>query len=46
LVNSRCENEVDLPDDLTPEEVENELREAMFDMIEWGYRRADEGGVA
>jgi len=36
-VGSQCGFEFEVPDDLTPEEIEEEAKQAMFDRIEWNY---------
>lgn len=41
---SRCEEEFEMPDDATPEEIEAEAKEIAFNMCEWGYYEKSWGG--
>lgn len=36
-VGSRCVDTIELDDDCTDAEIEEYARDAMFEMIEWGY---------
>jgi hypothetical protein len=36
-VGSRCEHTIEVDDDLTEEEILQEAKDAMYEMIEWGF---------
>lgn len=42
LVGCTKEAEIEVDDDLTEEQIEAEAREAMFEMIDWGYSRVED----
>lgn len=43
LVGCFKEAEIEVDDNLTEGEIEAEAREAMFEMIDWGHSRVEEG---
>lgn len=36
---STCEDEIEVPDDATEDEIFEEAKEAAFNMSEWGYEK-------
>lgn len=40
---SDCEDEIEVDDDATEEQIEADAREAMFNMIEWSWSKVEEG---
>lgn len=42
---SRCSTVIEVDDDATDDEIERPAREAMFEMIEWGWRVPEDGEI-
>jgi hypothetical protein len=40
-VGSECTDEIEVDDDATEEEIEEAARDVAFNMIEWGWKPAD-----
>ena len=41
LVGCKQETEIEVEDDCSEKEIEEMARDAMYEMIEWGYEKAD-----
>ena len=42
-VGSRCETVIEVEDTATEKQIEEDARDAMFNMIEWNFRELEEG---
>lgn len=42
VVGSKTEDVIDLPDEMTEEEIEAEAKDYIFQFVDWGWKKVDE----